>query len=115
MREREHEIIRKRYRIPREISVCIVNDPRLLCFTCRKVRCTLNLTLCFEVVRRILRYICRVIFYATPLGNHRRIEGNFLRAQLQFYFSTEEKSLSLMKTNVLTAIFIFKTLEWKYT
>lgn len=40
----EHEIIRKRYRIPREISACIVNDPRLLCFTCRKVRCAFKPT-----------------------------------------------------------------------
>jgi len=46
----KHEIMQKRYRIPGEIFTCIVNDPCLLCFTCRKVRCAFSLTLRLEFV-----------------------------------------------------------------
>ncbi|KAL0126003.1 hypothetical protein PUN28_004820 [Cardiocondyla obscurior] len=39
----EYEIMQKRYRIPGEIFACIVNDPCLLCFTCRKSRQKMSL------------------------------------------------------------------------
>jgi len=89
----KHEIMQKRYRIPGEIFTCIVNDPCLLCFTCRKVRCAFGLTLRLEFVdTENLAVYLRVIFYVTPLGNHGRVEGNFLRAVPQFYFLIDVNS-----------------------